>query len=157
MMAEYIEREALKAVFEEDGHLSAYVEEMIDSIPAADVRPVITCGKCKHWFENGTDYCSCDRDALLRERFLLRGGGKEGGKLMYEELIDALRRLSDWSIMDFEDNLSYANQIAKEAADAIEELQATLCNWCAVCPEDKRDLSTCEIYESCRAKPPKEE
>ena len=44
-----------------------------------------------------------------------------------------------------------------EAADAIEELQATLCNWCAVCPKDKRDLSTCEIYESCRAKPPKEE
>ena len=39
-MADYIEREALKAVFEEDGHLSAYVEEMIDSIPAADVRPV---------------------------------------------------------------------------------------------------------------------
>ena len=39
-MTEYIEREALKAVFEEDGHLSAYVEEMIDSIPAADVRPV---------------------------------------------------------------------------------------------------------------------
>ena len=37
----YIEREALKAVFEEDGHLSAYVEEMIDSIPAADVRPVV--------------------------------------------------------------------------------------------------------------------
>ena len=40
-MADYIEREALKAVFEEDGHLSAYVEEMIDSIPAADVRPVV--------------------------------------------------------------------------------------------------------------------
>ena len=39
-MAEYIEREALKAEFEEDGHLSAYIEEMIDSIPAADVRPV---------------------------------------------------------------------------------------------------------------------
>ena len=45
----------------------------------------------------------------------------------------------------------------KAAAEAIEELQATLCNWCAVCPEDKRDLSTCEIYESCRAKPQKEE
>lgn len=44
-----------------------------------------------------------------------------------------------------------------EAADAIEELQATLCNWCAVCPYDKRDLSTCEIYESCRAKPSKGE
>lgn len=39
-MADYISREALKAEFEEDGHLSAYVEEMIDSIPAADVRPV---------------------------------------------------------------------------------------------------------------------
>lgn len=39
-MREYISREALKDVFEEDGHLSAYVEEMIDSIPAADVVPV---------------------------------------------------------------------------------------------------------------------
>lgn len=38
-MTEYIDREALKAVFEEDGHLSAYVEEMIDSVPAADVVP----------------------------------------------------------------------------------------------------------------------
>ena len=47
--------------------------------------------------------------------------------------------------------------LMNRAADAIEELQATLCNWCAVCSEDKRDLSTCEIYESCRAKPPKEE
>ena len=35
-MAEYIEREALKAEFEEDGHLSAYIEDMINSIPAAD-------------------------------------------------------------------------------------------------------------------------
>lgn len=41
---------------------------------------------------------------------------------MCEELVNALRRLSDWSIMDYEDNLSYANQIAEEAADAIEEL-----------------------------------
>jgi hypothetical protein len=48
-------------------------------------------------------------------------------------------------------------RVMKAAADAIEELQATLCNWCAVCPEDKRDISTCEIYESCRTKPPKEE
>lgn len=49
------------------------------------------------------------------------------------------------------------NAMITEAADAIEELQSTLCNWCAVCPEGKRDLSTCEIYESCRANPPKEE
>ena len=50
-----------------------------------------------------------------------------------------------------------SKELMKQAADAIEELQATLCNWCAVCPYDKRNLSTCEIYESCRAKPPKEE
>lgn len=50
MCKEYIEREALKAEFEEDGHLSAYVEEMIDSIPAADVRPVVLCRDCK-WYE----------------------------------------------------------------------------------------------------------
>jgi len=63
---------------------------------------------------------------------------------MYDELVKMLRkRAVDW--------------VSQSAADAIEELQATLCNWCAVCPEDKRDLSTCEIYESCRAKPPKEE
>ena len=43
---------------------------------------------------------------------------------MYDELTNALRRLSDWSIMDYEDNLSYANQIVEEAADAIEELSA---------------------------------
>lgn len=45
---------------------------------------------------------------------------------MYDELINALRRLSDWSIMDFEDNLSYANQIAEEAADVIEDLENRL-------------------------------
>lgn len=25
------------------------------------------CKTCKHWFDNGTYLCSCDRDALLRE------------------------------------------------------------------------------------------
>jgi len=73
---------------------------------------------------------------------------------MYDELVKRLRNrriciqqlgtLNDYPLLG-------------EAADAIEELQATLCNWCAVCPEDKRDISTCEIYESCRTKPPKEE
>lgn len=64
---------------------------------------------------------------------------------MYDELVKRLRFYQSGT-------LCY-----KEAADAIEELQTTLCNWCAVCPEGKRDLSTCEIYESCRAKPPKDE
>ena len=66
---------------------------------------------------------------------------------MYDELIKRLR----------DDNACVSVKTLHEAADAIEELQVTLCNWCAVCPYDKRDLSTCEIYESCRAKPPKGE
>ena len=69
---------------------------------------------------------------------------------MYDELIKRLRTDAVLVVFPLCDDLI-------EAADAIEELQATLCNWCAVCQEDKRDLSTCEIYESCRAKPPKEE
>lgn len=73
---------------------------------------------------------------------------------MYDELVKRLRNRriciqQSGSLDDF--------PLLSEAADAIEELQATLCNWCAVYQEDKRDLSTCEIYESCRAKPPKEE
>lgn len=51
--------------------------EEVEEYPAADVRPVITCGECKHWFENGTDYCSCDRDALLRERDFFCAAGEK--------------------------------------------------------------------------------
>lgn len=71
---------------------------------------------------------------------------------MYEFLITNLRNCAETNSLS-----RYKRELMKQAADAIEELQATLCNWCAVCSEDKRDLSTCEIYESCRAKPPKEE
>lgn len=71
---------------------------------------------------------------------------------MYDELVKSLRDCAKVNSLSL-----YKRGLMKQAADAIEELQATICNWCAVCPEDKRDLSTCEIYESCRAKPPKEE
>ena len=70
---------------------------------------------------------------------------------MYEELVKRLRQLAEEQFFDFE------RKPYLQAADAIEELQATLCQWCAVFPYDKRDLSTCEIYESCHAEPPKEE
>lgn len=53
--------------------------------------------------------------------------------MMYDELVELLRRLSDWSIMDFEDNLSYANQIVGEAADAIEELSSQLDDFKRLC------------------------
>lgn len=84
---------------------------------------------------------------------------------MYDELVKRLRcqhfgncpNCPMWYTEEVEPNLWRERCAAIDAADAIEELQATLCNWCAVCSEDKRDLSTCEIYESCRAKPPKEE
>lgn len=76
---------------------------------------------------------------------------------MYEELVKRLRELHPEEFGNAWDFAFACQQAMHEAADAIEELQATLCNWCAVCPEGKRDLSTCEIYESCRAKPPKEE
>lgn len=80
---------------------------------------------------------------------------------MYDDLVKELRDSAEWAdrlalLMGRAEGDAHAPSMRK-AADAIEELQATLCNWCAVCPYDKRDLSTCEIYESCRAKPPKEE
>ena len=74
---------------------------------------------------------------------------------MYEGLMTRLRAQAVYLPEKFSKNAELLDVLMK-AADAIEELQATLCNWCAVCSEDKRDLSTCEIYESCRAKPPKE-
>ena len=84
-MAEYIEREALKAEFEEDGHLSAYIEEMIDSIPAADVREVkrgkwmfegsientwkvYTCSQCGANCIDGWNFCpNCGEQMDMRE------------------------------------------------------------------------------------------
>ena len=51
-MTDYISREALKAAFEEDGHLSAYIEEMNDAIPAADVVEV----KRGRWLEREDKY-----------------------------------------------------------------------------------------------------
>ena len=77
---EYIEREAFLDSIErmKPYHQDADdIAEMLQNFPAADVRPVITCGECKHWFENGTDYCSCDRDALLRERDFFCAAGEK--------------------------------------------------------------------------------
>ena len=75
-MAEYIERE--KALAEQNKSMNLNeMRERLKRIPAADVRPVVRCGECKHWFENGTDYCSCDRDALLRERDFFCAAGEK--------------------------------------------------------------------------------
>ena len=87
-MSDYIKRtDATEAVWRilngmgySQKHNDKLVEEVdavLEEYPAADVRPVITCGECKHWFENGTDYCSCDRDALLRERDFFCAAGEK--------------------------------------------------------------------------------
>lgn len=47
MCKEYIEREAaLEAA--KKSHLYFDIKPIINSIPAADVRPVVTCADCKH-------------------------------------------------------------------------------------------------------------
>ncbi|MBO5967297.1 MAG: hypothetical protein J6S14_02230 [Clostridia bacterium] len=50
MSKEYISREELKAAFEEDGHLSAYVEEMIDSVEDKIDAEEIERLKCREKF-----------------------------------------------------------------------------------------------------------
>ena len=52
---------------------------------------------------------------------------------MYDDLVKRLRECAR-VCQQYEDSIY---QLYDQAADAIEELQATLCNWCAVCPEDK--------------------
>ena len=40
-MSRYIDAEELKEEFEDDGHLSGYIEDMIDSVKTADVREAV--------------------------------------------------------------------------------------------------------------------
>ena len=44
-----IDADALKNAFEEDGHLSGYIEEFIDDMPTLDVAPVVH----GRWIDNG--------------------------------------------------------------------------------------------------------
>jgi len=51
----------------------------LKEIPAADVRPVVTCAECKHWTRIKKDciLASCDLDALVRcEDFYCANGEK---------------------------------------------------------------------------------
>lgn len=51
-----IDADALKNAFEEDGHLSGYIEEFIDDMPTLDVAPVVH-GRWEKW--NGDDRHHC--------------------------------------------------------------------------------------------------
>ena len=55
-MAEYIEREAAIEAFSNNGSIFVYgkpkckaIVSRLNSIPAADVRPVVMCRDCGHW------------------------------------------------------------------------------------------------------------
>ena len=87
-MAEYIEREAAQKVICDycdceqlcDRNADCYVAEAVKAIPAADVRHVVTCGECKHWFRIKKDciLASCELDALVRsEDFFCAAGERE--------------------------------------------------------------------------------
>ena len=52
-MAEYIEREALIEIAEQQGHVS--FDDIINE-PAADVVEVVRCKDCKYWHES-TGFC----------------------------------------------------------------------------------------------------
>jgi hypothetical protein len=64
---EYIEREAaLEAA--KKSHLYFDIKPIINSIPAADVRPVVTCGKCKYGKYTGTEWF-CDKHSGHADKF----------------------------------------------------------------------------------------
>lgn len=85
-MDDYIKR--IDMLEELDRLQSVYVDALdkadvtmaVLRVRASDAVPVVRCGECKHWFENGTDLCSCDRDALLRSRdFFCADGERKYG------------------------------------------------------------------------------
>ncbi len=69
---EYIEREAFRREIDEHrpgrSYEDAWALTILDSIPAADVRPVVTCGKCKYGKYTGTEWF-CDKHSGHVDKF----------------------------------------------------------------------------------------
>lgn len=70
-MVEYIERKIIidnswYSLKEECGVISV---DFVKSIPAADVRRVVTCRECKHWNRNEEGNPCCTKDADEDENF----------------------------------------------------------------------------------------
>ena len=179
-MSEYIEREAAieavkkerdytgKFTFEEEHAWAVGFQQGITFalsdlavIPASDVRPVVQgmwvdepikgiryhCSVCQGRFDYTWHFCpNC-------------GADMRGGKLMYNELLERLR---DWPRVCAQYDGS-VDQLHDEAADAIEELASKLCDWCGVCPKERRSPWDCEIMwpnapiPEVYIEPPKEE
>ena len=93
-MVEYIEREAaIKAVEKADYTAIAddadsckadYLREIIESVPAADVVPVVRCKDCKYAYINsfsaasGVALCSSSAKVMQQDDFCSYGERKDG-------------------------------------------------------------------------------
>lgn len=94
-MAEYIEREAAIKAMEKadytaiaddaDSCKADYLREVIESVPAADVVPVVRCKDCKHAYINsfsvtsGVVFCSSNMKAMQEDDFCSYGERMDGG------------------------------------------------------------------------------
>lgn len=80
----------------------------------------------------------------------------------YKKLIEALRTMSEKSQALFVIMGSKGNDklclLFRDAADAIEELQAAFCLLCGICtsPPSAETFNSCEIVRGCLPEPPKE-
>lgn len=63
---------------------------------------------------------------------------------MYEELVNQLRKAERYA-KDTLSNPYRFSALYGKAADAIEELANKLCDWCGVCPKERRRPWACEI------------
>ena len=66
-MSRYIDAEELKEEFEDDGHLSGYIEDMIDDVKTADVREVVR-GKWEYDTEDKYRCSVCYTKTSVDER-----------------------------------------------------------------------------------------
>lgn len=94
-MAEYIDREAaIKAVEKADYTAIAddadsckadYIREVIESVPAVDVVPVVRCKDCKYAYINsfsaasGVALCSSSAKVMQQDDFCSYGERRDGG------------------------------------------------------------------------------
>ena len=79
-MSEYIEREALKEmILSNNKPLETAICSVIDSVPAADVAPVVRCRDCEQYVAGEIGYGKCNFFKTARfSEFYCRYGGKKG-------------------------------------------------------------------------------
>lgn len=82
-MKEYIEKETARAELIINDEL--YAADIVKAIPAADVRPVVTCADCKHGqgkkmdFWNEYEGIECVGGVVHRKDWFCADGERKGG------------------------------------------------------------------------------